>query len=122
MKVSEIRVIFHGVRHAQYFQGHGVSFTTYTDCATGASSSYFEALDDALEQLATGGIEIPDNLLREAVFEECGLSLERLEDTAKSDRAALHGGCFDRRGEDMNEAEHDDCELNYYVSVDVKVS
>lgn len=52
---KDFRIIYHGIEHEQYFQGHGVSFTHWDDCVTGIGSSNREALDDALEQLACAG-------------------------------------------------------------------
>lgn len=46
------QILDHGVEGEQYFQGCGVSFTEYTDVATGIGDSAHEALEDALEQLA----------------------------------------------------------------------
>jgi len=52
-KPSEFRIVNHGPDSSSYFPGHGVAFTSYTDCATGAGHTPQEALEDALEQLAT---------------------------------------------------------------------
>ena len=51
-QVNDCEVIVHGVEHEQYFQGCGVSFTSYTDVATGIGSTAREALEDALDSLA----------------------------------------------------------------------
>lgn len=61
-KITDFETIDHGVENAQSFQGCGVSHTDYDDCATGIGCSYREALEDALEQLASNGYEIPDEL------------------------------------------------------------
>lgn len=50
--ITSFQIIDHGVEHSQYFQGCGVSFTPYTDVATGIGSTPKEALDDALDSLA----------------------------------------------------------------------
>jgi hypothetical protein len=47
----EFEVINHGWEHQQYFQGCGVSFTSYTHVATGAGMTAREAYEDAVEQL-----------------------------------------------------------------------
>lgn len=52
---TDYRVVFHGVEHPDYFQGHGVALTRFTDCATGVGASNAEALEDALDQLAHAG-------------------------------------------------------------------
>lgn len=57
-KVADHSVTDHGVEHSQYFQGDGIAFTEYTDCATGCGNSAFEAMEDALEQLASNGWDV----------------------------------------------------------------
>ena len=54
-KIIEYQIIDHGVEHEQYFQGYGISFTRFEDIATGIGDSPKNALEDALDQLATGG-------------------------------------------------------------------
>lgn len=54
-KILDYSITDHGVEHCQYFQGDGISFTEYTDCATGCGNSAYDALEDALEQLASNG-------------------------------------------------------------------
>lgn len=63
MKIEDFEVIDHGVEHEQYFQGCGVSFTRWNECSTGCGNSGVEALEDALEQMATLGHEIPQEAL-----------------------------------------------------------
>lgn len=53
--IEEFEIISHGVEHSQYFQGCGVSFTPYTDVATGIGMTEKEALNDALDSLAQNG-------------------------------------------------------------------
>ena len=114
-QAKEIRVTFHGWEHAQYFQGHGVSFTRFTDCVTGIGESTSAALDDALEQIASAGAwEVSDEQIREAVFEECGKTLEGLEEESENDSSAMHDGC------PTDEREHEGCELSYFVSIDLR--
>jgi hypothetical protein len=109
---QEIRVVFHGPEHAQYFQGHGVSFTRFTACVTGVGDSVNEALGDAREQLVNGcDWEVSEAQLREAVLAESGRTLEDLEADESDDREALHADCL---------TDHDECELHYYVSIDVR--
>lgn len=47
----ELEVLNHGVEHEQDFQGHGVSFTRFTECVTGIGHTAGEALEDAIEAL-----------------------------------------------------------------------
>ena len=45
-------ILDHGVEHAQFFQGCGVSLTEYDECFTGTGETPAEALDDAIENAA----------------------------------------------------------------------
>jgi len=71
-QIAAHEVVIHGVEHEQYFQGCGVSFTPYTDVATGIGSDAREAFEDALESLAMAGWDVA---LVEATteLEECVL-------------------------------------------------
>ena len=95
--IAEFRIVDHGLEHEQYFQGHGVSFTRYTDCATGCGASAREAGNDALEQLACAGFAIPPALEAEVL--------------ALSDRV-----------DSLDDCDDDDaaCERWHYVSIDVR--
>lgn len=57
-QVTVWEIVDHGVDHAQYFPGQGVCNTEFTDVATGTGATYVEALDDTIEQLATGGWDV----------------------------------------------------------------
>ena len=57
-KIKDYSITDHGVEHEQYFQGDGVSFTKYTDCATGVGSSAYEALEDAIDSLVQGDWDV----------------------------------------------------------------
>ena len=54
----DFEVVVHGVDHEQYFQGCGVSFTPFSDVATGIGDNAPGAYGDALEMLATGGWDV----------------------------------------------------------------
>lgn len=56
--ISDYEIIIHGVEHHQYFQGCGISGTSYEDVATGVGSDANEAYDNALECLAMGGWDV----------------------------------------------------------------
>ena len=53
--ISAYQIVDHGIEHEQYFQGCGVSYTEYEDCYTGMRVTLWEALDDALDIMATEG-------------------------------------------------------------------
>jgi hypothetical protein len=63
-KAIEHELIVHGVEHAQYFQGCGLSFTSFDDVATGIGGDAAEALEDALESLAEGDWEVDEDAIR----------------------------------------------------------
>lgn len=52
---KDFRIVYHGIEHESYFQGHGVAFTRWEDCVTGIGDCNAAALEDALEQLASSG-------------------------------------------------------------------
>ncbi len=92
-RIQSHEIIVHGVEHEQYFQGCGVSFTSYTDVATGIGNDAFEAFEDALESLA-----------------QCDWDVELADcwtDAPKADAARLA------------DDDHDHEDLHVYVSVRV---
>lgn len=114
--IKAMRIVFHGYEHAQYFQGHGVSFTKYTHCATGVGQSNHEALSDALECLyLPDGLEITDAMVRECLADQGDPSMARLEASEEIDYRAMHEDC------PSDEREHEGCELYYHVSIDVEI-
>ena len=50
--ITEFQLSNHGIEHAQYFQGAGISFTRWKACYTGCGDSAGEALDDAIDMMA----------------------------------------------------------------------
>jgi hypothetical protein len=62
--IKEYNIVDHGIEHEQYFQGHGIAMTEYSDCATGCGNNSVEAFEDALDSLAQNGWDvsaIPEN-------------------------------------------------------------
>lgn len=57
-KTPCFEIVDHGIDHAQYFQGCGVSRTKFSDVATGCGDNPAEALADALETLAQDGWDV----------------------------------------------------------------
>jgi len=53
--IGKFEVVDHGIDGDQYFQGCGLTFTSYEDIATGIGENFAEAVDDALEILAQKG-------------------------------------------------------------------
>lgn len=99
--IEEHEVIVHGAEHSQYFQGCGVSFTPFTDVATGIGDDAKEAFEDALESLAQGDWDTEDS--------------DDWDDVPKASDAVVP-----ERPEDEDEDEYDDNELHVFVSVRVK--
>lgn len=65
-KATDYKITFHGIDNEQYFPGAGVSFTKWTECATGLGNCNAEALNDALDLLAQNDWDA-DTLEREMV-------------------------------------------------------
>src|SRR6266542_4369984 len=60
-KITQFQVSF-DCDHNQYWPGHGISLTPYTDCATGIGNTLRDAFGDAIGQLAEAGYAISDKL------------------------------------------------------------
>lgn len=54
----EYDIVDHGIEHEQYFQGCGTAHTKYEHCFTGCGEDAREALEDALEQMASSGFDL----------------------------------------------------------------
>lgn len=57
-QITDYQITDYGIEHAQYFQGHGVSFTKWEHSTLGCGDTYAEALNDAMEQAAMEGVHI----------------------------------------------------------------
>ena len=55
--IVEFQIVDHGIENESYFQGCGLSHTSYEDVATGCGDNPADAIDDALETLAQGNWE-----------------------------------------------------------------
>lgn len=49
--MKKYEIISHGMERSDYFQGCGVSFTSFDHCITGIGSNEKEAYEDAVEQV-----------------------------------------------------------------------
>ena len=56
--IIEFEIVDHGIEHEQYFQGCGTCHSAFADVATGCGDNPAEAIDDALEQIACGGVDV----------------------------------------------------------------
>lgn len=106
---QDAQVIDHGIDHAQYFQGHGLAHSDYIDTDTGAGETFYDAYQDALEQLAQQDwdVEAIDRIIKS---KEPNLPREGQGPSAHE--------VFVKENPDA--PEDFDSELYYYVSVDVR--
>lgn len=120
-KVIDWRIGF-DCDHEQYWQGHGITFTDYTHCATGCGSTLSEALEDAFEDLAQQDIALTDNQEREITddlkSQICKPYNLDTDITVECDHDPIPDDATDEEREDI------DCaicagEWHYYVNIDV---
>lgn len=52
--IGRFELIDHGIEGSDYFQGCGVSCTSFGNVVTGIGDNPAEAIDDCLEQIASG--------------------------------------------------------------------
>jgi hypothetical protein len=113
---AEFRILNHGPDHSQYFNGHGIAFSNFEDCATGIGDNAKEALSDALDQLASNGWDVETIENSDEARALCGRpSVEDWHDCAAEIREAEEREDF-RQAERIAEA----CEHHWFVSVDVR--
>ncbi len=104
--VTKFEIIDHGIDNAQYFQGCGVSFTSFDECATGCGENASEAYNDALESLAQNGWDVLP-----IVESEEGIAANgETADTVSQYIASIA---------EPSEEQDEDHELYYYVSIRV---
>ena len=113
--IADFNVTFHGYQNSQYFQGHGIDYTEYTDCATGIGSSDSEALADALEQLACNGW---DTATIKTTFAP---TIARLKATQRQQEEEIDAIVHEDCDPDENYCDNEK-NLYFYVSVDVRRS
>lgn len=116
-RVGDFYITLHGIESSQYFQGHGISGNRWEDCATGIGDSEAEALDDALEQLASNGWDVA-----EVEGDSAARALDKLQDAQENAlRRIVHQDCQDSGACDTNDCDAGaESELHYFVSVDVR--
>lgn len=68
-KVKSFELIDHGIEHSQYFQGCGTAFTDFDHVVTGIGDNPSEAIDDCLEQIASGEGDIDTEDLKRRILE-----------------------------------------------------
>lgn len=65
MKTTNYEIISHGCMYPDYFQGCGTSYTNFERVVTGAGCSEKEAFEDALDLIASDGVEVSADLKSE---------------------------------------------------------
>lgn len=87
--IAEFRIVDHGVDHEQFFQGHSTVFTDYTDSATGCGASAREAAQDAAEQLACAGFDLPAALFVDIDALSADVDVPEFDDDAEQSFGAM---------------------------------
>ena len=108
--IASFEIVDHGIEHNQYFQGCGTSYTEFDECVTGCGENALEALNDALEQIASAYSADLSAIENGPEY--------RTAKTKKSQRFTVEA-MFRRngdlkRGQDMSDI---DSEHYYYVSI-----
>ena len=116
-RITEWNVIDHGIEASDYFQGHGIALTDYTHTATGIGDNPSEALDDAIEQLATAVDGIDWGVLEHDIR----VQHPDFNDAAKVQAASVSAYYNRWDGEDCCHDEHPDCDHHYRVSIDLRI-
>ena len=104
MKIREYEIREQGIQASSYYQGAGTSFTDWDDVFTGIGSNKYDALDDALEQLACAG------------YDEEGIENEYSD----GDENLVCNECEFQGESDFPSEECLNCEMHYYIEVYVK--
>jgi hypothetical protein len=73
-KVSSYELVDHGIENPQYFQGCGTEFTDFDDVVTGIGDNPAEAINDALEAIAQGELNIDVEDLEARILADEGWS------------------------------------------------
>lgn len=68
----DYQLIDHGIDGSQYFQGCGVSGTDYANVQTGCGMTPAEAIEDALEGIASSGVNLNTDKLEEQILSDNG--------------------------------------------------
>lgn len=101
-RIEGYQLVDHGINHAQYFPGCGTALTEYEVCYTGCGSNFAEAMEDALDQIASDGDYNIQGL--EAQIKE-DYRLEKWPTEPSTDKYY---------------EENEDCALYYYLSIRLK--
>jgi len=102
-KTTNYEITNYGIDNADYFRGHGTSFTRYNHAVLGCGDTYAEALDDALDSAAQMGFDIE--------LETADLP----EQPANNVESAWEYHC-----QHCEEDEHDQCLSNIYYYVGLR--
>jgi len=117
MRITKLQLIDHGIEHEQYFQGCGVSFTSYSYCVTGIGDDIREAIEDCLDQIAMQHTGVDNWPFVERLICEQQLGAYEMNDIRSesvSDHIAAERGAMADNHEDADDLDYD---LHYYVSI-----
>lgn len=106
MRISGYQIDDLGIENESYFQGYGVSFTSFSDCAVGIGDDPAEALDDCLEAIAQQGLDVTE-------LERMILADFPDFKNAKLNKANSVGDWIKRNGGDSES----ESELHYYIGI-----
>ena len=122
--ITCFEIVDHGIDHAQYFQGCGISRTKFSDVATGCGDNPAAALSDALETLAQDGWDVSKV---EASAE--GIDYLNADKPSASDEVRAQLEADNPQGNNESDADYSarldeyqsdaESELYYYLSVRV---
>lgn len=111
-KIASFEIIDHGIKHSQYFQGCGVSYTNFNEVATGCGQNATEALEDALEQIACGAQSVDLSAIEESRDYKTAQT-KRVKAFTVEKYLRKQGEL--KRNQDMSDLNN--CELYYYLSI-----
>ena len=104
-------IVDHGIDHAQYFRGCGVSHTPFKRISTGCGENGWAALDDALENIAMSDNSDRNSAIIACIEHETEDQKEAYESISVTAQLEANG----ELDEDGNVPEG--CELYYYLSI-----
>ena len=90
-QVTDYEVIDLGIEYSDYFQGFGTSFAPYTESVVGIGNSLSEALEDALDQIASIG-HLIETVLDDEGLEDYEIDLDDYDEETGGDTPWVYIG------------------------------
>lgn len=88
--ITEFQLVDHGIEHEQYFSGCGIAFTPFEYVATGCGNNPAEAVDDCLEQIASGNELVDVDGMEKRICAVCGIRKIRVTPRVKASQDGCH--------------------------------